>query len=128
MRLTGRALSLLVIIMAIVAVGSLVYAQVVVVGNAYDGSIKYTFSRLEPEYDYSCNQPVYGLYVSLWNNGSKTVSDFSVTISNPLCKGAVPPLPDILTQSQELNFYVYSSQANGTVTVSGNNTLVQIRF
>jgi hypothetical protein len=114
--------------MAIAALLSVIYVQSYIAGNAYGASIKYTISRDQPGYDYSCDEPVYGIYVSLSNNGTKTVSYFSVAITNPLCAGSVPPLPSDLTQFQALKFYVYSTAPNGTVTISGNNTLVEIKF
>ncbi len=124
----GRLLTLSVVIMGIVLVGSLIYVNYVTVENAYDGALKYSISKQPPGYDYSCDEPVYELYVTLSNNGTKTVSDFLVSVSNPLCKAAVPPLPTVFPPADQLKFYVFSSQENGTLTISGNNTLVQINF
>ena len=124
----GRLLTFLVVIMGVALVGSLIYVNFVAVQNAYDGSIKYNVSKLPPGYDYSCDEPVYELYVVISNNGSKTVSDFAVSISNPLCKGAIPPLPGLFLPSQQIKFYAFSSVQNGTLTISGNNTMIQINF
>ncbi|MCL5068023.1 MAG: hypothetical protein M1368_06690 [Thaumarchaeota archaeon] len=125
----GRILNGLVIVFALLAVGALVYSQYVTTSEAYGNSLVYNFSRETRSYDYTCDEPVYGIHVALLNNGTKTVSGFSVSVTNPLCNGAVPStLPAQFPPAQRLAFYVYSAQQNGTVTVSGNNTLVQIRF
>ena len=124
----GKALTVLVAIMGVALVSSLVYVNYFAMQNAYGGYIKYTFSRLPASYDYSCDEPVYGLYIAISNNGTKSVSGFSVSISSPLCKGAIPVLSNALLPLQEIRFYVYSSQENGTITVSGNNTMISINF
>ena len=126
---TGKILNGLVIVFAVLAVGTLLYSQYVTTSEAYGNSIVYNFGRESRSYDYTCNEPVYGIHVALLNNGTKTVSGFSVSVTNPLCNGAVPSnLPAQFPHAQTVAFYVYSTQQNGTVTISGNNTLVQIRF
>ncbi|MGI0078425.1 MAG: hypothetical protein ACRECH_02265 [Nitrososphaerales archaeon] len=124
----GKALTVVVAIMGVALVGSLIYVNYFAAQDAYNMSIKYSVSKLPASYDFSCDEPVYGLYVVISNNGTKTVADFSVSISNPLCKAAVPPLSNALLPSQQAMFYVYSSQQDGTLTISGNNTLVEINF
>lgn len=122
----GRVLTILVVILALGFAATLIFTNLEA-QNQY-GALTYSVSKLSPEYDYSCDEPVYGLYVILSNNGSKAIADFSVSISNPLCKGAVPPLTNVLLPSQHLGLYLYSTQENGTLTVSGNNTMVEISF
>ncbi|MHB8568037.1 MAG: hypothetical protein ACYC7D_11750 [Nitrososphaerales archaeon] len=128
MRVGSRSLTIIVAIFAAIALVATVYAAYVTSLNSYSTNISYTVNKLSPEYDYSCGQHIQGLYVILKNHGSKTVDDFSVSISSPLCKGAVPPLPQVLNASFAMKFYVYSTQTNGTISVSGNNTLIEIKF
>ena len=91
-------------------------------------SISYSFARISLRYDYSCDENVYGLYIGLTNNGSKFVQNLTVSVTNGLCVGSVPPLPSFLSQRQTIHFYVYTSSPNGTISVTGNNTDFSIRF
>jgi hypothetical protein len=126
---TNRILTYAVVAVAISAAAGLAFSQFESASNSYSQEIAYSVQRLAPTYDYSCNEPVYGIHVTLKNNGTKTVSDFNVAISNPLCVESVPStLPSELAPQSSINFYVSSTGPNGTVTVSGNNTLVEIRF
>ncbi len=94
----------------------------------YGREIVVSFSRVALRYDYSCNEPVYGLYITVLNNGSKAVSNFNVSVSNALCVGALPALASVLMPFHSIKFYAYSSSANGTLIISGNNTFVAVSF
>ncbi|MGI0090185.1 MAG: hypothetical protein ACREBS_00605 [Nitrososphaerales archaeon] len=62
------------------------------------------------------------------NTGNKSVNDVSVSITNPLCTGAVPPISNTFAAQQKKVMYLYTTAQNGTITLSGNNTLLLIRF
>jgi|GEM_PF-1922906 hypothetical protein len=94
----------------------------------YGRNLSVSLSRLKSSYDYSCDQSVNALYVTVRNLGMKDVSDLSVTITNPLCFGSVSPLPSNLPPLGNLGFYVYSTKPNGTLTIGGNNTYVSVTF
>jgi hypothetical protein len=124
----GNVLTILLILVVASTVIVLVLGQVEQNANEYQSYIKFSYSRLYLTYDYSCDQNVYGLYLTLTNAGSKMVSNFSVSVSNALCVGSVPPLPSTFYPSQSLKFYVYSADQNGTVSIMGNNTNLLVSF
>lgn len=128
MKLLSRVLTIALVLFAIVATGAAAYSYFTSTIYSYTPSVKYSISKISPEYDYSCSQPIQGIYVILDNSGAKSIQGFAVSVSNPLCKGAVPPLPSQLGGNASLKFYVYSTETNGTITVRGNNTLLQIKF
>jgi hypothetical protein len=128
MRTLSRVLTIVLIFVAISATGTAAYSYYTSTSNSYSPNLKIRYSKLAPQYDYSCLQPIQGIYVVLNNSGDKSIQDFSVSVSNPLCKGAVPPLPSQLKENASLDFYVYSTETNGTITVSGNNTLLLVKF
>ncbi len=125
----NRILTITLAIVAIVAISLTVYIFEENVINSYNSEISYEITKLPIAYDYSCGANDTGINVVLTNKGTKVVADFSVSVSNPVCAGAVPAnLPSIFNQSSTLKFTVYSSDINGTITVTGNYTLVSISF
>ncbi len=124
----GNVLTVIVIALACVAVLIVALGQFQYDREEYQSYIKYTFTRQYLQYDYSCDQSVYGLYIVLTNSGDKTVQNLQVSVTNGLCVGAIPPLPSALNASQSIQFYVYTTVPNGTVTVTGNNTDLSIGF
>jgi len=129
----STSLKLGTILTAIVVVLASVSALLIVLGQVQENqdeymSVEYSFSRIALRYDYSCDENVYGLAITLTNNGTKLIQDFNVTITNGLCVGSVPPLPSLLSPGQSIQFYLYSSSPNGTVSVTGNNTDILIHF
>jgi hypothetical protein len=125
----SRALTIGVIALAIIAVSILAYTQFNIITNSYSSKIRVTFVRSPETYDYSCGESDYQLYFVVDNIGSKSVADLSLSITNPLCSGGVPPnLPKILGASSTLSFEAQSSNQNGTLTITGNNTLVEVNF
>lgn len=124
----SKILTIAVIVLAIAAVASLAYIQYAAMKNSYNAKIQVSFVKSPVAYDYSCNTNDYQIYFMIDNTGSKNVADLSVSISNPLCVGAIPSLPKILNVSSTLSFYAQSSAENGTLIISGNNTFVEIKF
>ena len=124
----SNVLTIIVVVSAAIAVLGFVLGQIQFDQEQYQANIKFQFTRISLKYDYSCDENVYGLYVILQNTGNKIVQNFEVSVTNALCVGSVPPLPSALDPGQSIKFYVYSTEPNGTVTVSGNNTDVYIRF
>jgi hypothetical protein len=124
----SKILSIAVIILAIAAVSVLGYTQFLAMKNSYNSKIQVSFVKSPVAYDYSCNTNDYQIYFMIDNTGSKNVADLSVSISNPLCVGGIPSLPQTLNASSMLSFYAQSSAENGTLTISGNNTFVEIKF
>jgi len=123
----SAVLTIIVVVSAVIAVLGFALGQIQFDREQYQ-DINYQFTRISLRYDYSCDENVYGLSVNLQNNGTKSVQDFQVSVTNELCVGSIPPLPSSLDPGQALQFYVYTTEPNGTVTVSGNNTNVYIRF
>ncbi len=115
-------------IFAVLAIGSTALGVYTNTLDSYTSHITYSVTKLPAQYDYSCLQSIQGLYLVLTNNGDKTVSGFSVSVSNPLCKGALPPLPTLFDPGTTLKFYIYSTAMNGSITITGNNTLLVIKF
>lgn len=117
--------------LAIVVFGAavlLVSTQIQNQGAVYNSSIEYKLSKQTESYDYSCNEPLFPIYLQLSNNGSKVVEDLSISITNGLCKGAVPPLPSSMNPGQSLQIYLYTTKQNGTITISGNYTTIYVDF
>ena len=124
----GRILTIILVVLiasTAVVLGIGYYQQV---QAAYQSNLKYSFSRIVLQFDYSCDTNVTGLYLSLTNAGTKVVQDLNIQITNPLCVGAVPPLPSSLNASQTIKMYLYTTVPNGTITVTGNNTVLSIKF
>jgi hypothetical protein len=124
----GNILTLIVIASVALAALGLALGQIQLSKEEYQSNIKYQFSRIPLRYDYSCGENVFGLFITLQNNGKKTVQNLQVSVTNELCVGSIPPLPNILNPGQSIQFYVYTTVANGTVSVSGNNTDLFIQF
>jgi hypothetical protein len=124
----GNVLTIVVVITACVAILGFALGQIQYNNEEYQSYIKYSFTRIALKYDYSCDENVYGLYLNLVNNGDRIVQDFQVSVTNALCVGSVPPLPNSLNPGQSVKFYVYTTAPNGTITVTGNNTNLFIRF
>ncbi|HZW58550.1 MAG TPA: hypothetical protein VFF30_19850 [Nitrososphaerales archaeon] len=124
----GRILSFAAVTFAIAAALIIVLSVQEAAINSYNGEISFSATKISPSYDYSCDEPVQGIYLVISNDGPKAVSDFSVSISSPLCTGSVPTLPKILGPQSSIKFYIYSSKTNGTVTIQGNDTLLIVKF
>ena len=124
----GRILSILLILFVVAGVGLFVWNEVNQSQLSYQNHLDYSVTKTILSYDYSCDQQVYGLNMVLSNNGSKLVNDLSVSLTNELCVGAIPPLPDSLAPHQQLTFDIYTTSVNGTITITGNNTVLLVRF
>jgi hypothetical protein len=124
----SRILTIAVIALAIVAISSLIYSQSLITNNSYNSEIQVSFTKSPVAYDYSCGTNDYQIHFVIRNTGSKNVVGFSVSITSPLCAGSLPSIPDSLNASSTVAFYAQSSSENGTLTISGNNTLVQVNF
>jgi len=129
MKLTfSNLLTILLVASAFVAVLVFALGQIQTNNDEYQSYIKYSTSKLSLGYDYSCDQSVYGLFVNLTNSGHKTIDNFQVSVTNELCVGGVPSLPVALNSGQSIQFYVYTTEQNGTLSITGNNTNLFIRF
>jgi hypothetical protein len=124
----SNVLTIIVVVSAALAVLGFALGQIQFDNEQYQADINYQFTRISLRYDYSCDENVFGLYVTLQNNGDKIVQNLQVGVTNELCVGSIPPLPGALNPGQSIKFYVYTTEPNGTITVSGNNTDVYIRF
>ena len=124
----SNVLTIIVVVSAALTVLGFALGQIQFDNEQYQANIQYQFTRISLRYDYSCDENVFGLYVALQNTGDKIVQNLQVSVTNELCVGSIPPLPSTLDSGQSIKFYVYSTEPNGTVTVSGNNTYVYIRF
>ena len=113
---------------AVIAFGGIILGQVLSVTPNYGNKLRYSLERIQLRYDYSCDENVYGLYLVLNNSGAKSVSGLSVAMTNELCVGAIPPIPNTLSPNESLKIYLYSTESNGTITISGNNTELNIGF
>jgi hypothetical protein len=96
--------------------------------NSYNNQIQYSFVRYPVSFDYSCQTNDYQIQFIIRNVGAKSVQGLEFSITNPLCVGALPFIPNQLNSSSALNFFVQTTAPNGTMTLSGNNTYVQIKF
>lgn len=116
------------IIFAIAGISIFVWSATYEAEMSYQNHLHYTLAKQALSYDYSCDQRVYDLSLVLTNNGSKVVNDLSISVTNGLCEGAVPPLPSSLLPQQQLSIDIYTTSVNGTITVTGNNTALFIPF
>lgn len=125
---TTKLLTVIVVVLALLSISAILYSQFYTMRESYNSEIKYSFSKSPIAYDYSCDQNDQQVYFVIKNVGTKTVSDLSFSISNPLCKGSLPSLPTVLDSNSSISFYAESTGLNGTMTLSGNNTYIQIAF
>jgi hypothetical protein len=128
----SKILTIVAIVVAAIAVFAVLYSQILIAKDSYNSQIQVSFSKSPPAYDYSCDESDYQIHFAIKNIGAKDVVGLSISISNPLCVGGVPPLPQTLNASSStgslLSFYAQSTNQNGTLTISGNNTFVQANF
>ena len=94
----------------------------------YKDSIKYSLTENQIGFDYSCNERVYSLYLVLTNDGPKLIQNLSISVTNGICEGAVPPIPTSLPPFRNVSLHLYTNTQRGSITVSGNNTLLTIKF
>jgi hypothetical protein len=123
----SRVLSVVLIAFAIVGVALLVLDEM----NqppSYQRELDYSLTKTKLGYDYSCDQQVYSLDMVLTNEGSKLVNDLGVSLTNELCVGAIPQLPNSISPGQKIAIEMYTTSVNGTVTIIGNNTVLLVRF
>ena len=118
----------MVLVLAVITVLVVGYEQFQISKRSYNSEIKYSFSRSPAVYDYSCNEYDYQMRFTFSNMGEKNVEHLSVTVTNPLCVGGNPILSTSLNASSTLGFYLQTTNPNGTLTITGNNTLVRVRF
>jgi hypothetical protein len=122
-------LTVVVIILAIIAVFVLTYVEYNAMGNSYSSEIRVSFAKSPAAFDYSCGESDYQIYFVIDNTGTKNVADLSISMTNPLCSGGIPSnLPKMLGASSTLSFEAQSSTVNGTLMIRGNNTLVEVNF
>lgn len=124
----SKILTFAVVILALLAIIAVAYSQILVEKNSYNADIQVSVVKSPVVYDYSCDENDYQIHFVIDNIGSENVRDLSISITNPICVGAVPSLPQTLNSSSTLSFYAQSTRSNGTLTISGNNTFVQIKF
>ncbi len=124
----GKILTIMLIAFAIVGVGLFVWNESNQSQMSYQRYLNYSLTKTKLSYDYSCDQQVYSLDMVLTNDGNKLVSDLSVSVTNALCVGAIPQLPDSLVPSQQLAVDIYTTSVNGTITITGNNTVLLVQF
>jgi len=124
----NRILTITLAVVAIVAISLTIYIVEVNVANSYSSEISYQITKHPVVYDYSCDTNDTQVNVVLTNHGTKTVTDFSVSVTNPACVGAVSPVPPTFNRSSTINFTVLSTSLNGTINIAGNYTLVSINF
>ena len=118
----------MVLVLAVITVLVVGYEQFQISKRSYNSEIKYSFSRSPAVYDYSCNEYDYQMRFTFSNMGEKNVEHLSVTVTNPLCVGGNPILSTSLNASSMLGFYVQTTNPNGPLSITGNNTLVWVRF
>jgi hypothetical protein len=121
-------LTILVIVLAAIAVSVLGYGQLLASRNSYNSEVRYSFVRSPVTYDFSCGENDYQIHFVIANTGQKTITNFSASITSPLCVGGIPILPETLNASSTISIYAQSTNANGILTISGNNTFVQVKF
>lgn len=124
----SKFLTIALVILAIITVSVVSYNLIQSSKNSYNSEIKYSFSRSPLVYDFSCGENDYQIHFTITNIGEKNVEHISVTVTNPICVGGSPVVPASLNASSALDFYVQTTNPNGTLTISGNNTLVRVRF
>ena len=121
-------LSVIATVVVISAASVFLYSYLDSSGTNYANNLKYSITASPIGFDYSCNERVYSVYLTLANAGNESVQHLSLSVTNGICEGAVPPIPSTLVPAQSLAIYLYSDVENGTVTVSGNNTFLTIKF
>lgn len=124
----SKVLTIAVFLLALVTVSLISYNLFQASRSSYNYEIKYSFSRFPFVYDYSCDENDYQIHFVITNSGQKNITNFSTSVTNPLCVGGNPMVPQTLRAFSTISFYIQSTSANGTLTVSGNNTFVQIMF
>ncbi|MFI5420753.1 MAG: hypothetical protein ACHQ1H_07265 [Nitrososphaerales archaeon] len=124
----NQVLTIAVVAVGVLSAGFLILGQFLQNTANYGDEISYSFSRISLRYDYSCDENVYGIYLVLNNSGLRTVQGLSLSITNELCLGSIPPIPSSFLPQQSLKLYLYSTSVNGTITISGNNTMIMIPF
>ncbi|MDG6997508.1 MAG: hypothetical protein JRN15_00145 [Nitrososphaerota archaeon] len=124
----SKILTIAVFVLAASTASVVVYNQFQASRNSYNSEIRYSFSRSPFVYDFSCGENDYQIHFVISNAGEKNITNFSVSVTNPLCVGGNPILPHTLKGLSTVSFYIQTTSPNGTLTVSGNNTLVQVRF
>lgn len=123
MMLTMAVVAVGVISVSIFAVTQYQYAM-----ESYQGNIVYSIQRMPVLYDYSCDENIYEIGLSVLNNGTKLVTGLSFSISNAICVGSVSNYSSTLDPRQSMTVDLYSSVQNGTITVTGNNTILLVHF
>ncbi len=116
------------VVLAISAVSVFVYTELQIMKDSYSSKIEVSFTKSPVVFDYSCGTNDYEIYFVVYNVGQKSVVDLSFSITNPLCVGSIPALQKTLNASSTMSFYSQTTSENGTLTISGNNTFVQIDF
>ncbi len=124
----NQLLTIAVVAVGVLSLGFVILGQFFQNNADYGQEVRYSFSRIALRYDYSCGENVYGIYLVLNNTGTRTVNELSLGITHELCVGAIPPLPSSLLPRHTLKLYLYSTDMNGAITMSGNNTTVMIPF
>ena len=124
----GKILTIMLITFLIVGVGLFVWNESNQSLLSYQRYLSYSLTKTKLSYDYSCDQQVYSLNIVLTNDGDKLVNDLSASVTNALCVGAIPQMPDSLAPSQQLAVDIYTTGVNGTITVTGNNTVLLVQF
>jgi hypothetical protein len=124
----SQMLTIVVVAGAVLALGGVILGQVLQNTPNYGSQLRYSLKRIQLRYDYSCDENVYGLYLVLNNTGPETVSGLSIAMTNELCVGAIPSIPNTLASQGSLKLYLYSTASNGTIMISGNNTQLIIAF
>jgi hypothetical protein len=112
----------------VISAGAVILGQFLLNSPNYGPELRYSLTRIPLRNDYSCDQNVYGLYLVLNNSGPKTVEGLSIVLTNELCVGAIPTIPASLSPGNSLKVYLYSTAGNGTITISGNQTQLNIQF
>jgi hypothetical protein len=123
-----KTLTLLLIVFAAIGVGLFVWNASNQSQLSYQDHLEYSLTKTKLGYDYSCDQNVYSLNLVVTNAGSKLLNDISVSVTNPLCVGAVPQPPNSLASGENLTMDVFTTTVNGTITITGNNTFLLVPF
>jgi hypothetical protein len=124
----SRALTYGVVALALLAISAVAYNQFVMPRYTYDSELQYSFVKTSASYDYSCGTKEYQVTFTIKNTGSKNVVDLSGSVTHPDCIGSIVILPKALNASASINFAVQTVSENGTLTFSGNNTMLLIMF
>jgi hypothetical protein len=124
----SRILTIAVVVLGIVTAGAVIYSQYYAAQASYNSEITYSFAKSPESYDYSCDVEEYQIFFTIKNVGQKNVVDLSASITDPDCVGGTPDLPGSLNASSMISFFAQTTSVNGTLTFSGNNTFVAIKF